>query len=99
MMAIVVCDSIRRDRYPGECEQLNRLSEAQPSDARQGLLMATERAWRKMLVARLLFSGARDGNRTRTVSLGSHCRCPSITCGDADLRPSGGVPVSTRQLP
>ena len=43
--------------------------------------MATERAWRKMLVAGLLFSGARDGNRTRTVSLGSHCRCPSITCG------------------
>ena len=37
--------------------------------------------------------------RTRTVSLGSHCRCPLITCGDADLRPSGGVPVSDRELP
>jgi hypothetical protein len=43
--------------------------------------------------------GAGDGNRTRTISLGSHCRCPLITCGDADLRPNGGVPVSARKLP
>ncbi len=44
-------------------------------------------------------TGAGDGNRTRTVSLGSHCRCSPITCGDADLRPNGGVPVSARKLP
>ncbi len=43
--------------------------------------------------------GARDGNRTRTISLGSHYRCSLITCGDADLRQSGGVPVSARELP
>jgi len=43
--------------------------------------------------------GAGDGNRTRTISLGSHCQCPSITCGDADLLPSGNVPVSARGLP
>lgn len=35
----------------------------------------------------------------RAVSLGSHCRWSLITCGDADLRPSGGVPVSDRELP
>jgi hypothetical protein len=27
-----------------------------------------------------------DGNRTRTVSLGSQWRCSAATCGSADLR-------------
>jgi hypothetical protein len=31
--------------------------------------------------------------------LGKSLPCLSITCGGADLRPSGGVPVSARELP
>jgi hypothetical protein len=43
--------------------------------------------------------GAGDGNRTRAISLGSHCQPGSTTCGDFDLCRRVGLPASDRESP
>jgi len=71
----------------------------------QGALAMEDRKRRGSMELCLLKSSAALARRARpranrrTISLGCHCWCPLITCGDADLRHSGSVPVSARQLP
>jgi hypothetical protein len=43
--------------------------------------------------------GAGDGNRTRTISLGTLWRCRSATCRFCDLEDLDDLPVSDRDYP
>jgi SAM-dependent methyltransferase len=70
---------------PAAIRELRRITK------RDGTVLAS--GWSKSGIpplSRAEASGAGDGNRTRTISLGSHTRCPCLACGTLTCAASAG---------